>query len=50
MSSTKYDIEKFCAKGKFSLWQRRMRDLIHQGDHKALFRKEKKLENMKDEK
>ena len=27
-----------------------MRDLIHQGDHKALFRKEKKLENMKDEK
>ena len=27
-----------------------MRDLIYQGDHKALFTKEKKLENMKGEK
>ena len=44
MSSTKYDIEKFCGKRNFSLWQRRIKDLlIQQG-----VRKEKKLEMMKD--
>ena len=49
MSSTKYDVEKFCGKGNFSLWQRRMKDLlIQQGVHKALLGKEKKLETMKD--
>ena len=50
MLSTKYDLEKFCGKGKFSLWQRRMKDLlIQQGVHKALLGNEKKLEKMKDE-
>ena len=49
MSSTKYDVEKFCGKGNFSLWQRRMKDLlIQQGVYKALLGKEKKLETMKD--
>ena len=49
MSSTKYDVEKFCGKGNFSLWQRQMKDLlIQQGVHKALLREEKKLEVMKD--
>ena len=49
MSSTKYDVEKFCGKGKFSLWQRLMKDLlIQQGVHKALLGKEKKPETMKD--
>ena len=37
MSSTKYDVEKFYGKGNFSLWQRRMKDLlIQQGVHKGL--------------
>ena len=49
MSSTKYDVEKFCGKGKFSLWQRLMKDLlIQQGVHKALLRKKKKPEMIKD--
>ena len=49
MSSTKYDVEKFCGKGNFSLWQRQMKDLlIQQGVHKALLGKEKKPETMKD--
>ena len=49
MSSTKYDVEKFCGKGNFSLWQRRMKHLlIQQGVHKALLGKEKKPEMMKD--
>ena len=49
MSRTKYDVEKFYGKGNFSLWQRRMKDLlIQQGVHKALLGKEKKLETMKD--
>ena len=49
MSTTKYDVEMFCGKGNFSLWQRRMKDLlIQQGVHKALLGKEKKLETMKD--
>ena len=49
MSSTKYDVEKFCGKGNFSLWQRRMKDLlIQKGVHKALLGKEKKSETMKD--
>ena len=48
--STKYDVEKFCRKGKFSLWQKWMKDLlIQQGVHKAMLRKEKKPEKMKDE-
>ena len=48
MSSTKYNVEKFCGKGNFSLWQRRMKDLlIQQGVHKALHGKEKKPETMK---
>ena len=50
MLSTKYDVEKFCRKGKFSLWQKWMKDLlIQQGVHKAMLRKEKKPEKMKDE-
>ena len=49
MSSTKYDVKKFCGKGNFSLWQRWMKDLlIQQGVHKALLGKEKKPETMKD--
>ena len=49
MSSAKYDVEKFCGKGNFSLWQRRMKDLlIQQGVHKALLGKEKKPKTMKD--
>ena len=49
MSRTKYDVEKFCGKGNFSLWQRQMKDLlIQQGVQKALLGKEKKLEMMKD--
>ena len=49
MLSTKYDVEKFCGKGNFSLWQRQMKDLlIQQGVHKALLGKEKKSETMKD--
>ena len=49
MSSTKYDVEKFCGKGNFSLWQRWVKDLlIQQGVHMALHGKEKKLETMKD--
>ena len=49
MSSIEYDVEKFCGKGNFSLWQRRMKDLlIQQGVHKALLGKEKKSEIMKD--
>ena len=49
MSSTKYDVEKFFGKENFSLWQRRMKDLlIQQGVHKALLGNEKKLETMKD--
>ena len=50
MSSTKYDVEKFCGKGNFSLWQRWMKDLlIQQGVHKSLLRKEKNPEKLKDE-
>ena len=49
ISSTKYEVEKFCGKGNFSLWQRQMKDLlIQQGVHKALLGKEKKPETMKD--
>ena len=49
ISSSKYDVEKFCGKGNFSLWQRWMKDLlIQQGVHKALLGKEKKPETMKD--
>ena len=51
MSSTEYDIEKFYDKGNFSLWRRRMKDLlIQQGVHKAFRGKEKKPKTMKDEK
>ena len=50
MTSTKYSVEKFCGKGNFSLWQRRMKDLlIQQGVHKALLGMEKKLKKLKDE-
>ena len=49
ISSTKYEVEKFCGKGNFSLWQRQMKDLlIQQGVHKALLGKVKKPEMMKD--
>ena len=49
MSSIKYDVEKFCGKENFSLWQRWMKDLlIQQGVHKALLGKEKKPEMMND--
>ena len=50
MSSTKYDVEKFCGKGNFSLWRRWMKDLlIQQGVHKSLLRKEKNPKKLKDE-
>jgi hypothetical protein len=45
MTSTKFEMEKF--NGNFSIWQRRMKDLlIQQGTHKALLGKAKKLEKM----
>jgi hypothetical protein len=50
MSSTKYEVEKFCVKGNFSLWKRRMKDLlIQQGVHNALLGKAKKPEKMSGE-
>ena len=36
MSSSKYDVEKFCGKGNFSLWQRRMKDLLIQQGSQGL--------------
>ena len=50
MSGTKYEVEEFGGKGNFSLWQRRMKDiLIQQGVHKALLGKTTKPEKMSDE-
>ena len=50
MSGTKYEVEKFGGKGNFSLWQRRMKDLlIQQGVHEALLGKAKKPKKMSDE-
>ena len=50
MSSTKYDIEKFCGKGNFSLWQRRMKDLlIQQGLAQVLKEKRGKIKKLSDE-
>ena len=50
MSSTKYEVEKFCGKGNFPFWQRRMKDLlIQRGVHKALLGKAKKPKKMIDE-
>jgi hypothetical protein len=49
MSNTKYEVEKFTGKNNFSLWQRRMKDImIQQGVSKALDGKTKKPEEMKD--
>lgn len=49
MTGTKYEVEKFNGKKDFSLWQRRMKDLlIQQSLHKALLGKEKKPTTMTD--
>jgi hypothetical protein len=45
MVSTKFEVEMFNGKNNFSLWQRRMKDLlIQQGVHKASLGKVKKLD------
>ena len=50
MASTKFGIEKFDKKNNFSLWQRRMKELlIQQGVHKALLGKVKKPEKMEND-
>jgi hypothetical protein len=47
MANTKFEIEKFNGKNNFSIWQRRMKDLlIQQGTHKVLLGKIKKPEKM----
>jgi hypothetical protein len=47
MASTKFEVEKFNGKNNFSLWQRRLKDLlIQQGVHKGLLEKVKKPEKM----
>jgi hypothetical protein len=47
MVSTKFEVEKFNGKNNFSLWQRRLKDLlIQQGVHKGLLEKAKKPEKM----
>lgn len=49
MPNTKFEIEKFTGKNNFSLWQRRMKDiLIQQGVSKALLGKEKMPADMKE--
>jgi len=49
MSNTKYEVEKFTGKNNFSLWQRRMKDImIQQGVSKALDGKTKKPAEMTD--
>jgi hypothetical protein len=50
MVSTKFEVEKFNGKNNFSLWQRRIKDLlIQQGVHKALLGKTKKLKKMEND-
>ena len=50
MASTKFEVEKFNGKNNFSLWQRRMKDLlIQQGVHKTLLGKAKKPEKMEND-
>jgi hypothetical protein len=50
MASTKFEVDKFNGKNNFSLWQRRMKNLlIQQGVHKALLRMAKKSEKMKND-
>jgi hypothetical protein len=50
MASIKFEVEKFNGKNNFSLWQRRMKDLlIQQGVHKALLGKAKKPEKMEND-
>ena len=50
MASTKFEVDKFNRKNNFSLWQRRMKDLlIHQGVHNALLGKTKKSEKMEND-
>jgi hypothetical protein len=50
MATTKFEVEKFNGKNNFSLWQRRMKDLlIQQGVHNALLGKAKKLEKMEND-
>jgi hypothetical protein len=47
MASAKFEVEKFNGKNNFSLWQRRMKDLlIQQRVYKALLGKAKKPEMM----
>ena len=49
MTGAKYEIEKFLGNNNFTLWQRRMKDLlIKKKVHKALFSKSKMLETMKE--
>lgn len=50
MVGTKYEVEKFHGKNNFSLWQRRMKDLlIQQGVYKALLGEANKPEKMDDD-
>jgi hypothetical protein len=50
MASIKFEVEKFNGKNNFSLWQRRMKDLlIQQGVHKALLGKAKKPRKMEND-
>jgi hypothetical protein len=50
MASTKFEVDKFNGKNNFSLWQRRMKNLlIQQGVHKALLGMAKKFEKMEND-
>jgi hypothetical protein len=50
MASIKFEAKKFNGKNNFSLWQRRIKDLlIQQRAHKALLGKVKKPEKMEND-
>jgi hypothetical protein len=50
MASNKFEVDKFNGKNNFSLWQRRMKNLlIQQGVHKALLGMEKKSEKIEND-
>ena len=50
IASTKFEVEKYNGKNNFSLWQRRMKDLlIQERVHKALLGKTKKPEKMEND-
>lgn len=50
MTGTKYELKNFNGKINFSLWQRKMKDvLIKQRVYKTLLGKMKKLQNLDDD-